>query len=100
MPLGKVRHVLKIAKAPLSLATPIGDEDESQLGDFIEDKDAVLPIDATIQSNLREATTRARDMRSAAPSRQRIHCLMRENHGRNSIPDRHWPTELSRTVFY
>ena len=59
MPLGKVRHVLKIAKEPLSLATPIGDEDESQLGDFIEDKDGALPIDAAIQSNLRDATTRA-----------------------------------------
>jgi RNA polymerase primary sigma factor len=59
MPLDKVRHVLKIAKEPLSLATPVGDEDDSQLGDFIEDKDAILPIDAAIQSNLRDATTRA-----------------------------------------
>jgi RNA polymerase primary sigma factor len=59
MPVEKVRHVLKVAKEPLSLATPVGDEDESQLGDFIEDKDAVLPIDAAIQSSLRDATTRA-----------------------------------------
>src|SRR5271157_5810580 len=59
MPLEKVRHVLKIAKEPLSLETPVGDEDDSQLGDFIEDKNAVLPIDAAIQSNLRDATTRA-----------------------------------------
>jgi RNA polymerase primary sigma factor len=59
MPLEKVRHVLKIAKEPLSLGTPIGDEDGSQLGDFIEDKDAVLPVDAAIQSNLQEAVTQA-----------------------------------------
>jgi RNA polymerase primary sigma factor len=58
MPLEKVRKVLKIAKEPLSLETPVGDEDDSRLGDFIEDKDAVLPIDAAIQSNLRETTTR------------------------------------------
>jgi RNA polymerase primary sigma factor len=60
MPVEKVRHVLKAAKEPLSFATPVGDEDDSQLGDFIEDKDAVLPIDAAIQSSLRDATTRAR----------------------------------------
>jgi RNA polymerase primary sigma factor len=59
MPLEKVGHVLKVAKAPLSFAAPVGDEDASQLGDFIEDKDAVLPIDAAIQSSLRDATTRA-----------------------------------------
>jgi RNA polymerase primary sigma factor len=70
MPLTRVRHVLRIAKEPLSLATPIGDEDESQLGDFIEDKDSVLPIDAAIQSNLREATTRA--LASLSPREERI----------------------------
>jgi RNA polymerase primary sigma factor len=59
MPLDKVRHVLAVAKEPLSLATPVGDEDASQLGDFIEDADAVLPIDAAIQSSLRDATSRA-----------------------------------------
>ncbi len=59
MPLEKVRHVLKVAKEPLSFATPVGDEDESQLGDFIEDEDAASPIDAAIQSSLRDATTRA-----------------------------------------
>jgi RNA polymerase primary sigma factor len=59
MRLEKVRHVLKVAKEPLSFATPVGDEDESQLGDFIEDKDAALPIDAAIQSNLRDVTRRA-----------------------------------------
>jgi RNA polymerase primary sigma factor len=58
VPLEKVRKVLKIAKEPLSLETPIGDEEDSQLGDFIEDKNAILPIDAAIQSNLRETTTR------------------------------------------
>jgi len=59
MPLEKVRHVLKIAKEPLSLETPIGEEDDLRLGDFIEDHDAVSPIDASIQSDLRNATTRA-----------------------------------------
>jgi RNA polymerase primary sigma factor len=54
-----VRKVLKIAKEPLSLETPVGDEEDSHLGDFIEDKNAILPIDAAIQSNLRETTTRA-----------------------------------------
>ena len=57
MPLEKVRKVLKVAKEPISLETPIGDEEDSHLGDFIEDKNAVLPIDAAIQSNLRETTT-------------------------------------------
>ncbi len=58
MPLDKVRKVMKIAKEPISLETPIGDEEDSHLGDFIEDKNAVLPVEAAIQSNLREATTR------------------------------------------
>ncbi len=58
MPLEKVRKVLKVVKEPLSLETPVGDEDNSHLGDFIEDKNAILPIDAAIQSNLRETTTR------------------------------------------
>ena len=58
MPLDKVRKVLKIAKEPISLETPIGDEEDSHLGDFIEDKNAILPVDAAIQSNLRETTTR------------------------------------------
>ncbi|MFL5145181.1 MAG: RNA polymerase sigma factor RpoD, partial [Microvirga sp.] len=58
MPLEKVRKVLKIAKEPISLETPIGDEEDSHLGDFIEDKNAIQPIDAAIQSNLRETTTR------------------------------------------
>jgi RNA polymerase primary sigma factor len=58
MPLEKVRKTLKIAKEPLSLETPIGEEADSQLGDLIEDKNAILPIDAAIQSNLRDTTTR------------------------------------------
>ena len=58
MPLETVRKVLKVAKEPLSLETPIGDEEDSHLGDLIEDKNAILPIDAAIQSNLRETTTR------------------------------------------
>jgi RNA polymerase primary sigma factor len=58
MPLEKVRKVLKIVREPLSLETPIGDEEDSHLGDFIEDKDTIQPIDAVIQSNLRETTTR------------------------------------------
>ena len=58
MPLEKVRKVLKIAKEPISLETPIGDEEDSQLGDFIEDKNAILPLDSAIQGNLKETTTR------------------------------------------
>jgi RNA polymerase primary sigma factor len=58
MPVDKVRKVMKIAKDPISLESPIGDEDESHLGDFIEDKGAVLPVDAAIQSNLKDATMR------------------------------------------
>ena len=58
MPLDKVRKVLKIAKEPISLETPIGDEEDSHLGDFIEDKNAVQPLDAAIQGNLRDTTTR------------------------------------------
>ena len=59
MSLEKVRRVLKLAKEPLSIETPVGDEEDSHLGDFIEDKNAILPIDAVIQSNLREITARA-----------------------------------------
>ena len=70
MPLEKVRKTLKIAKEPLSLETPIGDEGDSQLGDLIEDKNAILPIDAAIQSNLRETTTRV--LASLMPREERI----------------------------
>jgi RNA polymerase primary sigma factor len=69
MPLEKVRKVLKIAREPLSLETPIGDEEDAHLGDLIEDKDAVLPIDAAIQANLREATSRALESLSAREER-------------------------------
>ena len=70
MPLEKVRKVLKIAKEPISLETPIGDEEDSHLGDFIEDKNAILPSDAAIQSNLRETTTRV--LASLTPREERV----------------------------
>ena len=70
MPLEKVRKVLKIAKEPISLETPIGDEDDSHLGNFIEDKNAILPIDAAIQNNLRETTTRV--LASLTPREERV----------------------------
>jgi len=70
MPLEKVRKVLKIAKEPISLETPIGDEEDSHLGDFIEDKNAVLPLDAAIQGNLRETTTRV--LASLTPREERV----------------------------
>ena len=70
MPLDKVRKVMKIAKEPISLETPIGDEEDSQLGDFIEDKNAILPIDNAIQSNLKETTTRV--LSSLTPREERV----------------------------
>jgi len=70
MPLDKVRKVMKIAKEPVSLETPIGDEEDSHLGDFIEDKNAVLPLDAAIQSNLRETTTRI--LSTLTPREERV----------------------------
>jgi RNA polymerase primary sigma factor len=70
MPLEKVRKVLKIAKEPISLETPVGDEEDSHLGDFIEDKMAILPIDAAIQANLRETTTRV--LASLTPREERV----------------------------
>jgi RNA polymerase primary sigma factor len=70
MPLEKVRKVLKIAKEPISLETPIGDEEDSHLGDFIEDKNAVLPLDAAIHANLRETTTRV--LASLTPREERV----------------------------
>ena len=89
MPLEKVRKVLKIAKEPISLETPIGDEEDSHLGDFIEDKNAVLPVDAAIHSNLRETTTRV--LASLTPREERVlrktpllRCLanrLRQNNG-------------------
>lgn len=70
MPLEKVRKVLKIAKEPISLETPVGDEEDLHLGDFIEDKNALLPIDAAIQANLRETTTRV--LASLTPREERV----------------------------
>lgn len=70
MPLDKVRKVMKIAKEPVSLETPIGDEEDSHLGDFIEDKNAILPVDSAIQSNLREVTTRI--LASLTPREERV----------------------------
>ncbi|WP_022696991.1 RNA polymerase sigma factor RpoD [Euryhalocaulis caribicus] len=70
MPLEKVRKVMKIAKEPISLETPIGDEEDSHLGDFIEDKNAILPIESAIQSNLRETTTRV--LASLTPREERV----------------------------
>ena len=70
LPLDKVRKVLKIAKEPISLETPIGEEEDSHLGDFIEDKAAVIPLDAAIQANLREATTRV--LSSLTPREERV----------------------------
>jgi len=70
MPLEKVRKVLKIAKEPISLETPIGDEEDSQLGDFIEDKNVILPLDSAIQDNLRETTTRV--LASLTPREERV----------------------------
>ena len=70
MPLEKVRKVMKIAKEPISLETPIGDEEDSHLGDFIEDKNAILPVEAAIQTNLRETTTRV--LASLTPREERV----------------------------
>lgn len=70
MPLEKVRKVMKIAKEPISLETPIGDEEDSHLGDFIEDKNAIIPVDAAIQSNLKETVTRV--LASLTPREERV----------------------------
>src|SRR3546814_21031833 len=68
--MGKVGKVLKFAKEPVSLGTPIGDEEDSHLGDFMEDKNAVLPLDVAIQANLRETTTRV--LASLTPREERV----------------------------
>ncbi len=70
MPLYKVRNVMKIAKEPISLETPVGDEEDSQLGDFIEDKNAVLPLESTIQGNLKETTSRV--LAALTPREERV----------------------------
>jgi RNA polymerase primary sigma factor len=70
MPLDKVRKVLKIAKEPVSLETPVGDEEDSSLGDFIEDKNALIPVDAAIQSGLRNTTTKI--LATLTPREERV----------------------------
>ena len=70
MPLYKVNTVLKVVREPLSLETPVGEEEDARLGDFIKDKNAILPIDAAIQSNLRETTTRV--LASVTPREERV----------------------------
>jgi RNA polymerase primary sigma factor len=70
MPIEKVQKVLKIVKEPLSLETPLGDEESSQLGDFIQDQNVILPIDAAIQSNMRDITTRV--LASLTPREERV----------------------------
>jgi RNA polymerase primary sigma factor len=70
MPLDKVRKVLKIAKEPVSLETPVGDEEDSNLGDFIEDKNALIPVDAAIQSGLRNTTTKI--LATLTPREERV----------------------------
>ena len=70
MPVDKIRKVLKIAKEPVSLETPVGDEEDSYLGDFIEDKNAVQPLEASIQNNLRETTTRI--LSTLTPREERV----------------------------
>ena len=81
MPLEKVRKVLKIAKEPVSLETPVGDEEDSHLGDFIQDDNAVIPIDAAINSNLRQTTTKI--LSSLTPREERV-LRMRFGIGMNS----------------
>ena len=90
MPLEKVRKVMKIAKEPISLETPIGDEEDSHLGDFIEDKNAVIPVDAAIQSNLKETVTRVLAIAHPARGTRAAHALRHRHehrpHARGSRP--------------
>ena len=81
MPLDKVKKVLKIAKEPISLETPVGDEEDSSLGDFIEDKNALIPIEAAVKSSLRDTTTRI--LSSLTPREERV-LRMRFGIGMNS----------------
>jgi RNA polymerase primary sigma factor len=91
MPLEKVRKALKIAKEPISLETPIGDEEDAKLGDFIEDKDAVLPLDAAIDANLRQTTTRVLASLTAREER-----VLRMRFGIGMVTD-HTLEEVGRT---
>ena len=81
MPIDKVRKVMKIAKEPVSLETPIGDEDDTNLGDFIQDVNAIIPLDAAINTNLREATTK---ILSSLTAREERVLRMRFGIGMNS----------------
>ena len=81
MPIDKVRKVMKIAKEPVSLETPIGDEDDTNLGDFIQDINAIIPLDAAINTNLREATTK---ILSSLTAREERVLRMRFGIGMNS----------------
>jgi len=95
MPLERVRKVLKIAKEPLSLDTPIGDEEESHLGDFIEDTNAILPLDAAIQSELRETTTRVLASLTAREERilrMRFGIGMNKDHTLEEVGQQFWVT--------
>ncbi len=94
MPLEKVRKVLKIAKEPISLETPIGDEEDSHLGDFIEDQNVVLPIDAAIQANLRETTTRVLATLTPARRTRAAHAL-RHRHEHRPHAGRSGPAILA-----
>ena len=93
MPLEKVRKVLKIAKEPISLETPIGDEEDSHLGDFIEDKNAVIPVDAAIQANLKETVTRVLASPNPARGARAAHAL-RHRHEHRSHARRGRPAVL------
>src|SRR5262249_29276571 len=96
IPIARVQHVLKVAKEPLSLETPIGDEDDLRLGDFIEDQNAVSPIDASIRSDLRDATTRALatlSPREERPIRMRFGLALR---GEHMLADARQPFSVSR----
>jgi RNA polymerase primary sigma factor len=94
MPLDKVRKVMKIAKEPVSLETPIGDEDDTNLGDFIQDVNAIIPLDAAINTNLREATTK---ILSSLTAREERVLRMRFGIGMNSDHTlrRSWTTIFS-----
>jgi RNA polymerase primary sigma factor len=91
VPLEKVGKALKMAKEPISLETPIGDEEEARLGDFIEDKDAVLPLDAAIDTNLRQTTTRVLASLTAREER-----VLRMRFGIGTVTD-HTLEEVGRT---
>src|SRR3546814_5393144 len=79
MPLEKVRKAMKIAKEPISLETPIGDEEDSHLGDFIEDKNAIIPVDAAIQANLKRSEEHTSELQSLMRISYAVFCLKKKN---------------------